>query len=285
MSFHNLKHLSNSVARRAQKAANDWAASYWHDFPMGRAPRASADTYTSLWETERKKEYPEMDQLEKDLEFKIDQPWFHALAKQTQIVIKNSPMCYQHGRVLYTALRHYIANTKPEDQIKIIETGTARAFSAIVMARALKDSGTAGQIFTFDILPHHSKMYWNCIADTEGPKTRADLIKGWSDLVEPYVTFVEGDTRLNLPKVATGRIHFAFLDGAHTYKDVKNEFDLIAARQKGGDVIVFDDYSADVFEGLVVAVDEGCERLGYDKKVITASDRRAYVIARKKDNA
>jgi predicted O-methyltransferase YrrM len=273
--------IGNVLARRAQRFADGWAREFWHSAPLTETPRADAKTYIDLWEAERKNSYPEIDAYEKETRFAVDSDWFHGLALHTQIVIKQSPLCYQHGRVLYSALRSYIVDVNPHN-VTILETGTARGFSATVMAKALADGEAVGKIITFDLLPHDTHLLWNCIDDHEGPKTRRELLSKWATLIDPSLIFVESDSRIGLDRIATGRIGFAFLDGAHTYRDVMGEFNSVQERQKPGDVIVFDDYSPEVFEGLVRAVDEGCERWHYDKKLLRSGGRRAYVVARRR---
>ncbi|MCK5285523.1 MAG: class I SAM-dependent methyltransferase [Alphaproteobacteria bacterium] len=278
-----IQHLGNSLARRALKFSDRWAAQYWHFFPLGTTPQADKQTYLRLWEQEKESYYPEIDRFEKETEYTVDPLWFHDLALHTQIVIKNSPLCYQHGRILYTTLRHYLSLSDQNNRhLTIFETGTARGFSSVIMAKALTDANAYGKIITFDILPHNRPMYWNCIDDHDGSKTRADLLAPWREFVSPYILFFEGDSRINLNKVAADRINFAFLDGAHTYRDVLFEFQTIAKHQKKGDVIVFDDYNTVDFPGLVRAVDEGCERWGYDKKILSGGKDRSYVIATKR---
>lgn len=265
-------------------ATERWAERRWRNFPFGRTPRASEARYKSLWEKERTASYPEIDAFEAQAGYAIDRDWFHDLALHTQIVIKDSPLCYQHGRVLYTALRHYLKTANfpgPETGATILETGTARGFSATIMARALRDHGIPGSILTFDLLPHDTPMLWNCIDDLGGPRTRRRLLAPWEDLIDPCVIFLEMDSRRGLRKVATGRLRFAFLDGAHTARDVAQEFEAVQMRQKPGDTIVFDDYSPRLFPGLVRAVEEGCIKWGYEKDTIRAGGDRAYVIARK----
>ena len=135
-------------------------------------------------------------------------------------------------------------------------------------------------ILTFDVLPHQTKMYWNCIADhQQGLLTRAELLRPWQSLLEDYVIFHQGDTRLELPKVQTDRIHFAFLDGAHTYEDVMFEFTQVKDRQLPGDVIVYDDYTPSQFPGLVQAVDEICQHHRYHRTDLKAHSGRGYVVA------
>ncbi|HET7435635.1 MAG TPA: class I SAM-dependent methyltransferase, partial [Thermoanaerobaculia bacterium] len=123
--------------------------------------------------------------------------------------------------------------------------------------------------------------YWNCIADFEGKQTRAQLLKGYSDLVERYIVFHSGDTKLELPKVSIPRVHFAFFDAVHTYEYVMFEFEAIRHKQLAGDIIVFDDYNKVAFPGVVQAVDEIAAKHGYTKRVITPPSNRSYVVARK----
>ena len=212
---------------------------------------------------------------------KIDKSWLDDLALHTQIVVKESSLCYQHGRVLYATLSKFIKDNPALPSLNIIETGTARGFSSIVMSKALDDAKKDGRILTFDLLPHDRAILWNCLDDLNGPRSRRNLLKPWHALSDRYIVFIEGDSRLMLNRFRTGRIHFAFLDGAHSSQDVTAELAQIAPWQQSGDIIVFDDYSPSKFPGLVKAVDEGCTKYKYDKKVITSKDDRAYVIARK----
>ncbi len=284
-------HLSNKIARRAQKITDLWAMNYWHDFPFGREPKASKDEYIELWEKAKSQEYPKIDEFEKSKGFAVDKDWYHDLALHTQITIKNSNLCYQHGRVLYTALRDYLADIKVEwsnsklpagqQMVTILETGTARGFSAIVMARALNDADICGKIITLDLLPHNKKIYWNCIDDNDGIRTRKELLSPWKNLVDPYIIFIENDSRIGVKRTAMERVNFAFLDGAHTYDDIMIEFDMVRQLQEKGDVIIFDDYNPKLFPGIIKSVDEGCDKWGYSKTVLKSRDERAYVIAKK----
>lgn len=284
-------HFSNKVARRAHKMTDQWAMEYWHDFPFGKSPRADEKTYKALWEEAKSIEYPEIDEFEKQSGFEVEKDWYHNLALHTQICVKDSNLVYQHGRVLYSALRTYISALKKQWQdqnipagqqmLTIVETGTARGFSSVVMAKAMSDEQAAGKIITFDLLPHNTKMYWNCIDDNEGAKTRSELLSPWADLVDPYIIFMENDSRVGIRRTAFSRINFAFLDGAHTYDDVMLEFDMVQQRQQAGDVIVFDDYNPTLFPGIVKGVDAGCDKWGYTKQVLRSRDDRAYVIATK----
>jgi len=258
---------------------------YWSDYPFGRSPVASGEVYEEKYVAARSEEYPEIDKYEKQAGFAVSMEWLDELALHTQVVVKPSAVCYAHGRVLYTALSKYLSensSNETRERINVWETGTARGFSAVCMAKALKEQSRDGLIMTFDVLPHHEKMYWNCIDDAAGPQSRASLLRPWKELVDRYVVFHQGDTRVEFQKVSVDRIHFAFLDGAHTYEDVMFEFQQVTRYQQSGDMIVYDDYTPAQFPGLVKAVDEICGKYGYDCSVLSAHQNRGYVIARKR---
>jgi len=147
-----------------------------------------------------------------------------------------SEICYQHGRLLYATLSTYLAE-HPYSNINILETGTARGFSSLCMARAFQDAKRAGKIFTFDVLPHETKMYWNCIDDEIGPQTRKQLLNKYESLINNYIIFIQGDSKIQLKKINIARIHFAFLDGAHTYEHVMKEFNYLKSKQEKKDII------------------------------------------------
>ena len=100
-------------------------------------------------------------------------------------------------------------------------------------------------------------------------------------MIDEYIIFHQGDTRTQLKKIDISRVHFAFLDGGHTYDHVMDEFDYLKERQCVGDMIFFDDYTPNHFPGVVDAVDEICETYRYSKKIVAISDQRGYVVSQK----
>jgi predicted O-methyltransferase YrrM len=163
-----------------------------------------------------------------------------------------------------------------------LETGTARGFSALVMAKALHDSKKAGKIITLDILSPNKPIYWNCMHDAEGKKTRFELLNKWHNLVENYIVFIQGFSDIMLKRLALSRIHFAFLDGGHDYNTVRNELSYVKLHQSKDDVIVCDDFTESQFPGLIKAVNEFISTNEYDSKVFKSSADRSYVLLRKK---
>lgn len=249
----------------------------YYRFPFGNRPLGSAREYEDRWEEAKQREYPIVDSIEQEFGSSIDREWFHHLALQTQVVIKDGATCYQHGRVLYTLLTHYLAKN-PSLPVTILETGTARGFSTLCMAKALHDRARPGTIVTYDVIPTKVAMYWNSIADMEGPQTRLQLLKEYEVLVDKYIIFHQDDTRTELTKLDASRVGFAFLDALHTYNAVRLEGDWVARRQKAGDMMVFDDYSPQQFPGVTRAVDDLCDRYSYSKRIIELDDIRAYAI-------
>jgi hypothetical protein len=255
----------------------------WNNQPFSNKPISNKEKYYELWNKASSKNNPEVNQYEKSTGYKIENDWINNLALRTQIVIKKSELNYAHGKILYSSLRKYIAKEQANlENVVILETGTARGFSSLCMAKALNDSNISGSILTFDVLPHTKKIYWNCITDhLEGPITRQKLLKPWEYLVNKYIIFHQGYSSIELKKIGFQRVNFAFLDGAHTYEDVFFEFNIIRKYQENGDIIVFDDYNEKLFPGIVKAVNEISDKYGYDKKIIKSFDDRSYVIAKK----
>ncbi len=139
----------------------------------------SAEDYLEIFEKAKSQKYPSVDRYISKYNYTVDKDWFDDLALHTQVVKKKSKINYQHGRVLYSILCDYTSKNL-DNNITIFESGTARGFSSICMSKALNDCKTKGKIFTVDIIPHNTKMYWNNIDDhLIGKVTRLELLKNW----------------------------------------------------------------------------------------------------------
>jgi hypothetical protein len=256
----------------------------WSGSPLSCGKVFEKDKYLELAAGASMDIYPEIDQYEIRCCAAIDRAWLRELALHTQVIFKKSEVCFAHGRVLYSSLSKWLkdnAKIGQGDRVTVYETGTARGFSALCMAKALFDAGRAGVILTFDVLPHTVPIFWNCIDDLGGIRTRGELLRHWAYLCANYIVFIQGDTRLTLPSTNCSRINFAFLDGSHTYKNVMFEFSQISRNQESGDMIVFDDCNDQLFPGVVRAVSEICNEHGYRRLDLNASASRDYVVATK----
>lgn len=273
----NLSAFAAETIRGTRAWINDRLDARWNHDPFGKEPLASADEYRRLFESTRDKAFPQVDAIEERLGFSLDKAWLDELALHTQIVKKKSELAYPHGRLLYALLRSYIEKSGTQF-VQVLETGTARGFSALCMARAIRDSGATGRIVTLDVLPHLTPQIWNCIDDHDGRKSRAELLRPWEDLTR-MILFLQGDTLSLLGKIGIDRVNFAFLDAQHLRSSVLHEFGTVAARQSAGDVVFFDDVTAASYPGVVEAVAEIEGQGEYEVERLTLTAERAYAWA------
>ena len=182
-------------------------------YPFGIIKWSTKKDYFEIYEKIIQKKYINIDNYENKIGYKIDKNWIDNLALHTQVVIKKSQINYQHGRVLYSELRNYIAINKLE-KIIILETGTARGFSSVCMSKAISDSSIQGDIHTVDILPNNKKFFWNSVSDFEGPKTRSEILKEWLNYTH-RIKFHTGNSVKIIKNLNLDRINFAFFDGSH----------------------------------------------------------------------
>ena len=248
-------------------------------YPFGILRWAKKNKYLDIYQKILKKKYKEIDTYENNFKKKIDLNWLNQLALTTQVVIKKSEINYQHGRILYAELYNYIDKNMPKN-IDILETGTARGFSSVCMSKAIVDSNSDGKIHTIDILPNNKKIYWNCISDIDGKKTRTELLKNWAIYVDK-IKFHTGNSINVLKKLDLKRVNFAFLDGSHNKKKVQIEFDWVKKRQFKNDVIIFDDYDPKNFKGICELIDNLEKQKIYKIIKIFSEQNRGYAIAYK----
>ena len=251
-----------------------------NQFSLTDGVLATTDQYIKLFNETKNKENLSINDYIKKKNINIDREWIDDLALVTQIVIKKNSLNYSHGLLLYAALTDLVKNSDL-NKITILETGTARGFSSLCMAKALFDQNKKGNIFSIDILPSNKKMYWNCLLDNDGKKTRYELLSKWSNLVDEYLTFLNGYSTLVLKKLELKRINFAFLDGSHDYNTVKFEADFVAQKQLKDDVIVYDDYNNEQYPGLVEACNEISKKYNYKNFFFEGENNRNYLIAKK----
>jgi hypothetical protein len=205
-------------------------------------------------------------------------------ALSLQICVKKSKPMYLHGYVITSALHKYI-EMNPNISIQIFETGTARGFSSVCMAKIMDMHNCEGNIITLDYSPLHKKSKWNCIHDFEpdGLKSRLEIVDlKFKNLREKYIHMKECDSRVYVKEDPDNikRINFAFLDGVHYYVMLKDELLFVEKRQIIGDVIIIDDYTKSQYPEIVKAVDEFIESEKYYCKIFYGNDgtkKRGYV--------
>jgi len=254
---------------------------------MGNTKRGSVKEYKKLFNYARNCDHSKfLNKIKNDFEFLNDKKEIDNFALHLQICIKESKPLYLHGYVISSALNKYINDNKEINNFIILETGTARGFSALVMANILKKNNVNGKVYTIDRLSHKDKVYWNCIDDhdNDAPKSRHQLLDRWADLRDNYCDFLTGDSNSIISNLNLDRIHFAFLDGAHFYKDLINELNFVEKKQIKGDIIVCDDYTINQFPEICKAIDEFLKRGLYNHTIYFGEDgvkKRGYVYMKR----
>jgi predicted O-methyltransferase YrrM len=176
--------------------------------------------------------------------------WIDTLALQTQVSIKKSHLDWTHGYFLYKLILEQLKNSKKKE-ITVFESGTAKGFSSLVMAKAICDAKKIPKILTIDLIDGNKSMYWNALGDERGRKTRPELLYNYQDLLK-YIEFKKlRSSKLKVNSYSNIFFDIAFLDAAHTFKDVKKEFQIVEKRLNNGGIIIFDDYDLLKYPGIV----------------------------------
>src|SRR3546814_18779508 len=115
-------------------------------------PKATRERYLDLHREAQAIQYPEIDAMEASQGFAIDRGWMSQLALHTQVVIKQSRLNYNHGRLLYAVLRRYLADCRSEQAVLFV-TGPALGFPAPCLAPALHVPGAGGHVMQVDPPP------------------------------------------------------------------------------------------------------------------------------------
>ena len=206
-----------------------------------------------------------------------DENFINDLALLTQITKKSTELNFNHGFLLHEYLKKYLSNSN-EKKIYIVEIGTARGFSSIVMSYLLSKYDIEYEIHTIDILPHKTKMYWNCISDPiNGKVSREELLIDYKKYVK-NIYFHEGQSKDVLKKLNLDRVHFAFIDGEHDYSDIIHEYEYVKKRNSKGDIIFCDDYIHGRFDGIVKFISEIKNQNLYKVDVQDSNSDRGYAI-------
>tara|TARA_B100000941_G_C28495622_1_gene550761 strand:- start:108 stop:959 length:852 start_codon:yes stop_codon:yes gene_type:complete len=247
--------------------------------------KGNKKNYLDIFNEIKIKKYQQIDNFINDNIFReIDRKFIDDLALISQVSIKKSEVNYQHGRLIYSILDNYInSNKKNLQNFLFVDVGTAKGFSSVIISKCAIDNNINFSVFSFDIIPHNKKIYWNSIKDLDGKLSREELLNDYKKFTNK-ISFIKGRTKKKFSKVlSSDRLNFVFLDGSHDYDDVKYEFDFIKQKQKKGDIIFFDDVTQGHFDGIVKLVDEIKKNKDYKIEIINSTNFRGYAIARKLD--
>jgi predicted O-methyltransferase YrrM len=150
---------------------------------------------------------------------------FFQLSKKYPIIPEFSDyentLNFERGILLYSLVAKYKFKN-------ILEIGTAGGYSAMCMAKALHDNKIDGMIYTIDPVK---------------PNINNNKIK--------ILTGYFSEFRKSIPKC-----DFIFIDGAHNYEAVKNDFFSFIDIANDQYAILFDDYMVGIENHVKQAVDE-----------------------------
>ena len=235
------------------------------------APIPTREDYLRAFVQEQQREYPNIDDFEQRCGYAIDRDELEAAARVLACPVKRNPPSWQHGRVIYAAVRQHLDGCKA--RIVALDIGTAKGFSALMLRRALDDAGVNGDVVSVDVINPTERTYRNSIRDLDGPTTITELLADYPEAVG--IRFFQS-TGIDWLKGYTGRIAVAFVDGKHSYDAVKAEGKLLADRQHPGDLVVFDDVQ-------IAPVRKAIEdlRTCYQIDYLSSKPDRVYAIARR----
>lgn len=131
---------------------------------------------------------------------------------------------YPGWGLIYHMLLSHLDRSKEEI---LVETGSNRGCTSIVLAQALIDSGCRGHLHTFELKPENAAMARENFAKA-GVTDRVSIHVG-----DVHETFGPGTRNLR-------DVRFAFLDASHFYKDVMFEFETILPRLAPDAIVLFD---------------------------------------------
>lgn len=210
----------------------------------------SYDDYNTVFHKECAHRYLSIEAWEVSLGYALDRERLEHAARILACPLKVNPPNWQHGRLIYSALRNILAYYKGE--VLLLDIGTAKGFSALCMLWALLDSrpNVTGKVVSLDVIDPHARVRRNTIAEVDGYKTLAEILKPWPEAKE--IEFIQS-TGVHWLSEHFDHVTFAFIDGKHKYDQVRLEAQLIAQRQLHNDYIMFDDVH---IEGVMKAATE-----------------------------
>lgn len=228
--------------------------------------------YAAAFATERLREYPEIDALEKALGYSVARDRLELAARVLACPLKVNPPSWQHGRVLYAVASELLES---EDRPGLfLDIGTAKGFSACVMTWAVADAKSRRRVMSVDIVDPLAAVPRNSVLEADGETFTVP------QFTEPFaapgvnLTFFGGGSLSLLQKLVShgDRVRLAFVDGKHNFDVVHAEANCLLKLQSAGDVAVFDDLQIPLVAEAVKVI------AGYDFTIVSAGPQRKYAI-------
>lgn len=231
---------------------------------------ATPADYDRIFREECAREYPEVDVFEARLGYSVGRDRLEAAARTLACPLKVNPPSWQHGRILYALARERFARGGSGI---VLDIGTAKGFSAVVLAWAMADAEWEGRLISVDVVDPAARVRRNSIEEFDSLKTVFEFVAPWMPNVA--VEFA-GKGSLDALRSLQGDDHLAlvFVDGKHDRTTVAREAALIREHQDRGDYVMFDDLQIPQVALAVRGVS------GYRLDELTAGFRRYAVATR-----
>lgn len=238
------------------------------------AVMASRAQYDEAFTRECAREYPVVDAYEQAKGYAINRAQMEVAAQLLACPVKPTPPNWQHGRVLYAAMRKYLATA--EGPVRCVDIGTAKGFSALVAQWALLDAGVTGRVESVDVIDPQAKVFRNSVLDVDRENRLADYHWTWP---ETRAIAFHKSTGIDWLSQSKDRVHVAFVDGKHSVDVVAKEGALVAVRQRPGDLLMFDDVQ---IPGVKKAVEGLADDYTFEWITLEDEKRRGYAVGVRK---
>lgn len=231
----------------------------------------TSDDYARIFAAECAVEYPAVDAFEATAGAALERFTLERAARVLACPLKAHAPNWQHGRILYAAVRRY-ARTREAGPLLCVDIGTAKGFSALCLTWAATDAGRAVSVWSCDVLDPSEPVRRNTVAEVDGPLPLRDILAPWPETLPIQFVCSDGAGLLKTLARQQARIDVAFIDGKHTYAAVARETDLLAPLQHPGDLVIFDDAQID---GVAQAITAAADRYAIETVIISPSRRYA----------
>ena len=182
--------------------------------------------YDAAFAAECARSYPEIREYEIETGCAIDRERLESAARILACPVKASPPNWQHGRILYATARRYLVTS--DSPVRIVDIGTAKGFSALMLLWALNDSGKEGRVESVDVIDPNAKVFRNSVLDVDGDRRLSDYHRDWPEA--EAITFRKS-TGVDWLSLTKERVHLAFVDGKHSADVV--EIGRASCRERG----------------------------------------------------
>ena len=126
----------------------------------------SPQHYRDAFETERHNDYLSVRAFERRMGFEVERGRLETAAAVLACPVKVNLPNWQHGRVIYSTLRKYLAWAADQvSHMTLLDIGTAKGFSALCIQWAVTDSQMLAQIVSVDVIDPEARVARNTVAD------------------------------------------------------------------------------------------------------------------------